>query len=219
MPWKGTSSLLSSLPITNSGSSWTLARVMKGTESSGLSKHFWWSYSGCIYSPCIMGFPWQQAHVSGCYIWRGCIVQSPLSGKSDHVPLPSSLSEWAPPIVSPLFPCDMHREKCQRPASKILKPQIPLGDTEWMASAPKTLGMVVADQKLGPRPLSCSHLAPGLGWVLRAVTWKDHLDTVHQDFVPECSLWGGTKENSMHDPGIVVLYVSYVCLLVIWQTW
>lgn len=42
MPWKGTSSLLSSLPITNSGSSWTPARVMKGTESSRLSEHFGW---------------------------------------------------------------------------------------------------------------------------------------------------------------------------------
>ena len=38
MPWKGTSSLLSSLPITNSGSSWTPALVMKGAEC----KRFGW---------------------------------------------------------------------------------------------------------------------------------------------------------------------------------
>ena len=42
IPWKGTSSLLSSLPITNSGSSWTPALVMKGAECSGFSKHFGW---------------------------------------------------------------------------------------------------------------------------------------------------------------------------------
>lgn len=41
MPWKGPSSLLSSLPITNSGSSWTLARVIKGTENRGPHGAIW----------------------------------------------------------------------------------------------------------------------------------------------------------------------------------
>lgn len=85
-----------------------------------------------------------------------------------------------------------------------------------MESAPKTLGMVVADQKL--RPLSCSHLAPGLGWILRAMRCKGHVDIAHCDSVPrsEACEAAGTSENSMHEPELVVL--CDVCLLLMWQT-
>lgn len=56
-------------------------------------------YSACICLPCIMRSPWQQAHVSMCYMERDCT----LSGESDHVPLPSWMLDWAPPWVSLLF--------------------------------------------------------------------------------------------------------------------
>ena len=57
------------------------------------------------------------------------------------------------------------RDKCLRPLSKILN----CGSC-WRhrRMGPKTLGKVVEDQKLSHRPLSCSPLAPRLGWVLRA---------------------------------------------------
>lgn len=42
MPWKGTSSLLSSLSITNSGSRLTLAQWWKGLKAVGLGEHFGW---------------------------------------------------------------------------------------------------------------------------------------------------------------------------------
>lgn len=173
-------------------------------------------YSVCIYSSCVMGFPWQQCMFQ-CVACGGALPYSlPLSGKSDHVSLPSYLSEWAPPGASLSFHV-ICGDKCLRPMSKILK-----HGSHWrhrrMESAPKTLGKVVAHQKSRPRPLSCCHLAPSLGWVLRATRWKDHRDIVHRDSAPRSAVHeaAGNKEN-LHEPGIIVL--CEICLLVTRQTW
>lgn len=85
-----------------------------------------------------------------------------------------------------------------------------------MESAPKTLGMVVVGQKL--RPLSYSHLAPGLSWVLGPQDEKIYLDNAHRDSVPRSAVHeaAGTNENCMCEPGVFVF--CDVCLLAIWQT-
>lgn len=181
VPWKGTSSFLSSLPIANSGSSWTLAPVMKGAECSGLWWAFWiGSIQSAFTPPAWWGFHGNRCMFQ-CVACGGAVPYSlPLSGKSGHVPLPFCLSERAPPWVGLLSFHVLCRDKCLRPVSKILNHR-----SHWrhrrMESAPKTFGKIVADQKLRPRPLSCSHLALSLGWILRAVRWKDHLDIVHCD--------------------------------------
>lgn len=119
-------------------------------------------YSACICLPCIMRSPWQQVHVSMCYMERDCT----LSGESDHVPLPSWMLDWAPPWVSPI-PYVRHAEKCLRPASRFLKHHRPCWRHVGMEFAPAAVGMHGADQKLSLRCFSCFHLAASFSWVWR----------------------------------------------------
>lgn len=154
MPWKGTSSLLSSLPITNSGSSWTPALVMKGAEC----KRFGWelfSLHLLTLHPAVSmatGACSRVSHVKGLHL-----IVFPCQESLVTCPFLSSHLIGLNQVIC--------RDKCLRPLSKILN----CGSC-WRhrRMGPKTLGKVVEDQKLSHRPLSCSPLAPRLGWVLRA---------------------------------------------------
>lgn len=156
MAWKGPSSLLSSLPITNSGSSWTPAWMMKGSENSRPQWAFWTESIQASFTPlALWGFHGNR-HMFPCVTCRGPILYSlSLSGKYDHVPLPSYWSESSLPWVSLPFFHVICTQKCRN-----------YRKSHWkhlkVESAAKTVGMIVADQKLRRRPLSCLHLAPCL---------------------------------------------------------
>lgn len=197
MPWKGTSSLLSSLPITNSGSSWTPARVMKGAERSGLSEHSGWDlfklhlltlHYGVSMAT---GVCFSVLHVEGLYL-----TDSPL--RKIWSCATSFLVVWMGSTMSQcFFPWDTHREKCPGPESKILKPRIPL-ETQENGVCSKDTGHDCGRSETEARPLPSSHLASSLDWVFRAMKWKDHLDIVHPDsFIKSVFYEGaGTRENS-----------------------
>lgn len=134
MPWKGTSSLLSSLSITNSGSRLTLAQWWKGLKAVGLGEHFGWDlfrlylltqHYGVSMAT---GTCFSVLHVERLYFTcnKSSLVRKMWSCATSFlvVQVYSIVSQ------SPHFPCDMHGEKCPRPASKILKPRMPLETQE-----------------------------------------------------------------------------------------
>lgn len=124
------------------------------------------SIQSALTHPASCGFHGNR-HMFHCVMCGGAVPYThPLSGKSGYVSLPSFSSDWARPGAS-LFSFQVTcRDKCPRPLSKILNCGSPWRHRRL---GPKTLGKVVEDQKLSHRPLSCSHLAPRLGWVLRAM--------------------------------------------------
>lgn len=117
-PWKGTNSLFSSLPITNSGSSWTPACWWKGMKTAGLQGHSGWD----LFSLHLLALHYEIAmttrtclnvlHGEGLYFVRR--IWSRATSFLD-IGLGSTLSQ------SPLIPYVRHAEKCLRPASKFLK--------------------------------------------------------------------------------------------------
>ena len=122
------------------------------------------SIQSALTHPASWGF-----HGNRCMFQRvtcgGAVPYSlPLSGKSGHVSLPFFSSDWARPGAGLFSFQVICRDKCLRPLSKILNCESPWRHRRM---GPKTLGKVVEDQKLSHRPLSCSPLAPRLGWVLR----------------------------------------------------
>lgn len=119
VPWKGTNSLFSSLPITNSGSSWTPACWWKGMKATGLQGHFGWD----LFSLHLLALHYEITmttstclnvlHGEGLYFVRriwSCVLSFL------DVGLGFMLSQ------SPFILYDGHTEKCLRPASKFLKP-------------------------------------------------------------------------------------------------
>lgn len=163
MPWKGTSSLLSSLPITNSGSSWTPALVMKGAECKRFGWELFSLYCSTLHPAVSMatGACSRVSRVEGLHlivflvrkVWSRC-------------PLPFFSSDWAQPG-------DMQR---QMPETTVQDPNC---GSHWRhrRMGPKTLGKVVEDQKLSHRPLSCLPWLPGLLGFEGQWDERDHLDT------------------------------------------
>lgn len=117
VPWKGTNSLFSSLPITNSGSSWTPACWWKGMKAAGLQGHFGWN----LFSLHLLALHYDISmttstclsvlHGEGLSFVRR--IWSRATSFLDAA-LGSTLSQ------SPLIPYDKHTETCVRPASKFL---------------------------------------------------------------------------------------------------
>lgn len=113
VPWKGNNSLFSSLPITNSGSSWTPACWWKGMKTAGLQGHSGWDLFSLHYevamttSTCL-----SVLHGEGLYFVRR--IWSRATSFLD-VGLGSTLSH------SPLIQYDRNAEKCLTPSSKFLK--------------------------------------------------------------------------------------------------
>ena len=119
VPWKGTNSLFSSLPITNSGSSWTPACWWKGMKAVGLQGHFGWN----LFSLHLLALHYEISmttgtclsvlHGEGLYFVRriwSCATSFLGVGMG---------STWS---WFPLIQDDGNTERYLRPASKFLKP-------------------------------------------------------------------------------------------------
>lgn len=119
VPWKGPNSLFSSLPITNSGSSWAPAGWWNGMKAAGLRGHFGWD----LFSLHLLALHYEITkatstcltvlHGEGLYFVRR--IWSRVTSFLD-VGLGSTLSH------SPLILYVRHTVKCLRHISKLLKP-------------------------------------------------------------------------------------------------
>jgi hypothetical protein len=188
MPWKGTSSPLSSLPITNSGFSWTPAWWWKGLKAVGLSQHFGWDLFRLHLLTLYYGVSMAIGTCLLCVTCRGAVPYNKIWWRAT-----SFLDVWMESTMS-LSP-SFHVIGIE----KNVQDQCPRSwyhhGFHWrhlrMKSALETVGLDVADQKLKLRPLSCLYLACAFGWVLRAMRWKQRLDIGHCDSFPaQCDLWG-----------------------------
>lgn len=143
-------------------------------------------YSACICLPCIMRSPWQQAHVSMCYMERDCT----LLGESDHVPLPSWMLDWALPWVSLL---SFHMLGMQRNVwgqhPNFWKHHRPRWRHVGMEFAPAAVGMPGDDQKLRlstfPVFTWLLHLAVSEGLEMKG--WPRHWPALF--CFKKCDLW------------------------------